>query len=163
MRTLSQAECIDLLRERADAGREHLDAEEVHFGMRLGDLRRRLAHAETDFEHGGRGSAERRREVERSACIGDCDAWKHLIVRTLLRLRGVAAPQHVAANVAMVQLGRRVVVGGFRCSVRRTQQSSGDRHALRASEEAASHRVRGSQRDAAGAMTPLVGDDGEAL
>ena len=67
MRMLGRPLLADALEQRADAGLVHLAAQEVLLGHQRGDVRRGLAHAEADLQHGGRLAAESGGEVQRLA------------------------------------------------------------------------------------------------
>ena len=115
-RTLRQRQRVDLLQQRADAGRVHFDAEEVVLRMRLRDRRRGLAHAEADLEDDGRARvrrparsrAARARTRCRSAaatrssarvCAGDIRPWRSTKLRTG-RTGGAAAESASAVTRA---------------------------------------------------------------
>src|SRR5437899_25024 len=81
-----QAALCDFLEQRTDTGRMHLDAEEVMLRLRGGDVRRCLAHAETDLEYLWRGAAENRREIKQRRAIPDAPDRHQFIVVALLRI-----------------------------------------------------------------------------
>ena len=74
MRMLAELLLADALEQRADAGLVHFAAQEVDLGHQRGDVRRGLAHAEADLQHGGRGAAEGGVEVQRLGAVGQQEA-----------------------------------------------------------------------------------------
>ncbi len=91
---------VDLAEQAADAGRMHLDADEVPFRMCRGNLCRRLAHAEADLQHHRRGTAEHLLPVERCTRERKAVARQEFVERALLRRRHPPLPQHEAAHGA---------------------------------------------------------------
>ena len=72
MRILREAVLVDLLEQAAHAGRMHFEREIVVLGMRRGDRRGGLAHAETDLQDARRAPAENRLEIERCRDVRRC-------------------------------------------------------------------------------------------
>jgi hypothetical protein len=88
----------DQLAQAADAGRVHFDAEIVVLGMRGGDRRRGLAHAEADFQNPRRRSPEQGVEID-TLRNGNADLRHHLFVIALLGIRDTPLATHETADV----------------------------------------------------------------
>ncbi len=109
---VGQLRFLDALEQRADAGGEHLDAEEVDVRPRLRDRRGGLAHAEADLEHGRRAAAEDGWRSRAGAAVRNAERREPLLERAPLALRDVAAAHREAADVAIGRAGRFVVLVG---------------------------------------------------
>src|SRR5438477_12725323 len=73
------------LEQPADAGRVHLDRDEVELGMRSSDRRGGLSHAESDFEDFRIRAAKGLREIDRAHRKRNSEARQQWVVGALLR------------------------------------------------------------------------------
>src|SRR3546814_5731253 len=60
-----QARLLDAFQKPAHAGIEHFHAQEIVAGARQRDFLGGLAHAEADFQHGGRAAPKSQGEIKR--------------------------------------------------------------------------------------------------
>jgi hypothetical protein len=98
---------LDHAQQAAHSRGVHLDAEVVDLRIRSRDLRRRVAHAESDLQHHRRVAPEHMRKIERCGLERYAVAWKQALVRGALRIRHAALAQHIASNGALLVHGAR--------------------------------------------------------
>ena len=108
---VGQAEFADALEQRAHARRVHFDADDVGTRKAQGDARRGVAHAEADFQHLRRNTAECRVEIECLVDVGQYKARPQNVERASLPHPHSAGAKHIAANRRPARLGCRSVSG----------------------------------------------------
>jgi hypothetical protein len=107
---VGEARGVDAVQQRPHAGSVDFEPQEVELGMGRGDGRRRLAHAEADFQDDRRDATEYRGEVEGFRRISDAQPGQQRIERPLLRRGHSALPQDETAHGAAL----RVIANGSR-------------------------------------------------
>ena len=90
----------NLLEQGTDAGLMHFAADEINLGQLLRDLRRRVTHAKTDFEHQRRLATKDRQRIEQAGLERQHITRRELIKRALLPRAHAAGTDDIALDRA---------------------------------------------------------------